>query len=503
MAYIGKTPTQGVRNSVVFTASGGETSISGQDQNGKTLAFQDLDFTDVYLNGVKLTVGTEWGSSTANTITGLSALTANDVLEVVTYDVGSITDLQNKAIRHKYKKTATAGATSITGIDDTGQDITFPAGADVDVHLNGIQLVQNSDYNTSTANTVAGLTALAANDVIEIVYYERFVVADTVSKASGGSFNSNVNVNGAITTNGGTTINTASFKLTGLPHELDVHGNSDAAWLEAIDRSNVGRSVDLQLYARHGDVQMKTGGYKENARFPNRGGLLVGTTNANITYNNGVVDDSFELIVKNSNSTGRAAYFEGDGSIPASVWWGAGNQDAAGAIDAFSAGGLSFWANDGTNWHHGLSLTNKGILQKHKHPMAMAWGGGSNHGASHGGAGVDGYYTPSTVALNNGNCWSGSTFTAPIGGYYLAYFHCLYYTPASSSHAAFKFKRNGADTGPYYHTSYNVSRNYDPMGFSQYVYLNANDTLQLYIHASASSGVYSGNYSGIGVTFIG
>lgn len=503
MAYIGKTPTQGVRNSFVFTASGGETSISGQDQNGKTLAFQDLDFTDVYLNGVKLTVGTEWGSSTANTITGLAALTANDVLEVVTYDVGSITDLQNKAIRHKYKKTAAAGATSITGIDDSGQDITFPAGADVDVHLNGIQLVQNSDYNTSTANTVAGLTALAANDVIEIVYYERFVVADTVSKASGGTFNGTVNVNGGLHLNGALDSQTAGFKLKSLPQELNIHGTTNRLWLESINRSDHSAASSLEAYARNADIVLYTGAYSENARFRNGGGVMLGTTDPTINFNASSTDNTFELVVKNSRNSHRAAFFEGDNNIPASVWWGKGNQRAAGAIDAGSGGGLMLWGNNGTAWNHGATLTGDGILQKHKHPVAMAWGGGSNHGASHGGAGVDGYYTPSTVALNNGNCWSGNAFTAPIAGYYLAYFHCLYYTPASSSHAAFKFKRNGADTGPYYHTSYSVSRSYEPMGFSQYVYLNANDTLQLYIHASASSGVYSGNYSGIGVTFIG
>ena len=503
MAYIGKTPTQGVRNSFVFTASGGETSISGQDQNGKTLAFQDLDFTDVYLNGVKLTVGTEWGSSTANTITGLAALTANDVLEVVTYDVGSITDLQNKAIRHKYKKTATAGATSITGIDDTGQDITFPAGADVDVHLNGLQLVQNSDYNTSTANTIAGLTALAANDVIEIVYYERFVVADTVSKASGGTFNGTVNVNGGFHLNGSLDSQTAGFKLKSLPQELNIHGTTNRLWLESVNRSDLNASSSLEAYARNADIVFNTGAYSENARFRNGGGLMLGTTDPTVNYNASGTDNTFELVVKNTRNTHRSAFFEGDGNKPASVWWGKGNQRAAGAIDAGSGGGLMLWGNNGTAWNHGATLTGDGLLQKHKHPLAMHYGGGPSHGSSHGGLGVSGYYTPVTNALNNGNCWSGNTFTAPIAGYYFAYFHCLFYTPASNSHGYATFYRNGSGTGPRVHTSYNNSRAYGPLNTTEYVYLNANDTLRLYISASSGSGIYSGEYSAIGVTFIG
>ena len=53
MPYIGKSPTgSGVRQRFHFTAAGGETSLSGADDNSKTLKFTDGEFLDVYLNGV-------------------------------------------------------------------------------------------------------------------------------------------------------------------------------------------------------------------------------------------------------------------------------------------------------------------------------------------------------------------------------------------------------------------------------------------------------------------
>lgn len=90
MAYIGKTPSQAVRQRYYYTASGSETSLSGADDNSNTLAFSDGEYVDVYLNGVSLVAGTDYNTTTANTIAGLSALAASDVVEIVVYDTFSV-----------------------------------------------------------------------------------------------------------------------------------------------------------------------------------------------------------------------------------------------------------------------------------------------------------------------------------------------------------------------------------------------------------------------------
>jgi len=88
MAYIGKTPSQAVRNKYSFTASGGETSISSSQISGFT--FSDGAYVDVYLNGVLLVAGTDYNTNTANTIASLSALVASDVVDIVVYDTFSV-----------------------------------------------------------------------------------------------------------------------------------------------------------------------------------------------------------------------------------------------------------------------------------------------------------------------------------------------------------------------------------------------------------------------------
>ena len=83
----------GIRDRFQFTAAGSETSISGSDNHGRTLKYSDGKYVDVYLNGVYLDSSTDYNTTTANTIGGLTALSANDYLEVVSYDIFSVADV--------------------------------------------------------------------------------------------------------------------------------------------------------------------------------------------------------------------------------------------------------------------------------------------------------------------------------------------------------------------------------------------------------------------------
>ena len=97
MSYIGRSPQLGVRTRFYYTATGGETSLSGTDDNGATLVFSDGAYVDVMLNGITLVAGVDYNTSTANTISGLAALTAADIAEVVVYDVFSVGDTVSAA----------------------------------------------------------------------------------------------------------------------------------------------------------------------------------------------------------------------------------------------------------------------------------------------------------------------------------------------------------------------------------------------------------------------
>ena len=109
----------------------------------------------------------------------------------------------NFGVRNRFVYLASASDTSVSGADANGATLTFTDGAYVDVYLNGVLLKPGTDYNTTTANTIAGISAMAADDEVTVVVYDVFTVADTVSATSGGTFS------GGLTINDGTTITTA------------------------------------------------------------------------------------------------------------------------------------------------------------------------------------------------------------------------------------------------------------------------------------------------------
>ena len=141
MSYIGKSPSgSGVRTRYYFTqTSGGGTSIGGTDDNGKTLTYTDGEYGRV---PERRLAGSRHGlrPSTANTISSLAALASGDVVEVVVYDIFNVA-VNNEAVRKRCYKTASGSETSISGADDSGATITFPANAEIEVKLNGVALV--------------------------------------------------------------------------------------------------------------------------------------------------------------------------------------------------------------------------------------------------------------------------------------------------------------------------------------------------------------------------
>jgi hypothetical protein len=67
-----------------YTAAGGETTESGLDDNGLTLSYIPGK-EQVYLNGVLLVRTTDYTASNGTSITSLAALTAGDILEIITF----------------------------------------------------------------------------------------------------------------------------------------------------------------------------------------------------------------------------------------------------------------------------------------------------------------------------------------------------------------------------------------------------------------------------------
>ena len=80
-----------------FTATGGETSESGTDDNGLTLTYI-AGKEQVYLNGVLLVRGSDYTASNGTSIASLAALTAGDILEIITFTAFDLATAIDKAL---------------------------------------------------------------------------------------------------------------------------------------------------------------------------------------------------------------------------------------------------------------------------------------------------------------------------------------------------------------------------------------------------------------------
>ena len=97
MPYIGNSPGTGTRNRFIYTATASQTTFSGADDNGKTLAYSDGDYVDVYLNGICLVPVDDYAATSKTSIVLTVGAAVGDTLEVVAYDIATIADTVSKA----------------------------------------------------------------------------------------------------------------------------------------------------------------------------------------------------------------------------------------------------------------------------------------------------------------------------------------------------------------------------------------------------------------------
>ena len=172
MSYLGQAPGLGEAERFIFTASGSETSVTADD-NGVLINYT-VGQVSVYLNGVKLVMGTDFTATNGSTIAGLAALTASDVVEVIALTTfspadtvpatggtftGNVThsgDLRSGTLK------AADGTASITIANSTGA-VTLPATSFGDANItnvgsialdsisaDGTEITISSDMETAT-----------------------------------------------------------------------------------------------------------------------------------------------------------------------------------------------------------------------------------------------------------------------------------------------------------------------------------------------------------------
>jgi len=98
MPYLGKSPTQGVRQRYQYTATAGQTTFSGTDSDNLTLTYTDANFVDVYQNGVLLKGGgTDYTATTGTSVVLATGASVSDVIEIIVYDVFAVANHVKKS----------------------------------------------------------------------------------------------------------------------------------------------------------------------------------------------------------------------------------------------------------------------------------------------------------------------------------------------------------------------------------------------------------------------
>ena len=89
----------------------------------------------------------------------------------------------NQGVRTRFIYQATAGQTSFSGSDANANSLSYPDGEYVDVFQNGVLLKPATDYTATSGTTVVLVTGASLNDVVEIVAYDAFTIANSYSKS--------------------------------------------------------------------------------------------------------------------------------------------------------------------------------------------------------------------------------------------------------------------------------------------------------------------------------
>ena len=108
----------------------------------------------------------------------------------------------NQGIRTRFIYQATAGQTSFSGSDANANSLSYPDGEYVDVFQNGVLLKPSTDYTASSGTTMVLVTGASLNDVVEIIVYDAFTIANSYSKAESDTRYPFLGNNSIIRTNG-------------------------------------------------------------------------------------------------------------------------------------------------------------------------------------------------------------------------------------------------------------------------------------------------------------
>ena len=299
MAYLGVSPSNGVRKVHTYTATASQTTFSGAGAENISLSYRDSTYIDVYQNGVKLGDADYTATSGTSVVLGTGA-TASDLVVVVVYDVFSVADTVSKTDGGQFDGAVTfAGAFTSLGIDDNADAnaITIDSSERVGIgetspqtklHIKTADASATADSNSAvviegTDATRADLQFLGDAGAFQAIYFGDNSDADIGRIAydhTGNSMRINVNASERVR------INDDGNVLIGRTSELTDFGDGRT--------SLVLQGTGSQDYST---IQLGNNGTASNTQILGLLGFFDGTNeNARVQGQRGTSTDSADLL---------------------------------------------------------------------------------------------------------------------------------------------------------------------------------------------------------------
>ena len=166
MAYLGTSPSNGVRRRFIYTATANQTSFSGNDDNGTSLVYVDVAYLDVYQNGVKLKSVSDYASTTGTSVVLVQGASADDVVEIISFDVFSIGDTVSAADGGSFGGNIGMGGTlAVTGASTLTGAVTAASSLAMTSNDPTITMTDSSGTNDIvTLQSTSGALIITARD---------------------------------------------------------------------------------------------------------------------------------------------------------------------------------------------------------------------------------------------------------------------------------------------------------------------------------------------------
>ncbi len=140
----------GTSNRFEYTATAGQTTFTGADNNSATMAY-DAGFIDVYVNGIKLANSDFTATSGTSVVLG-SAAAVNDILSVVAYGTFQLANISIKDLTDTPAGFGTAGQALV--MNSSANALEFANASSAEVY--GFEIVDISTNPTLRVTTTNG-----------------------------------------------------------------------------------------------------------------------------------------------------------------------------------------------------------------------------------------------------------------------------------------------------------------------------------------------------------